>query len=42
MNNPNIQAAIDQIGTLHEARFVLLDGGKRRVPMKECFPSKEC
>lgn len=27
MNNPNTQQAIDEIGTLHEARFVLLDGG---------------
>jgi hypothetical protein len=31
MNNPLTQAAVDQIGTLHEARFVLLDGGKRLV-----------
>ena len=29
MNNPNTQRALDEIGTLHEARFVLLDGGKR-------------
>jgi hypothetical protein len=29
MNDPHIQQAIKQIGTLHEARFVLLDGGKR-------------
>ena len=29
MDNPLTQAAIDDIGTLHEARFVLLDGGKR-------------
>jgi hypothetical protein len=27
MGNPNTQQAIDEIGTLHEARFVLLDGG---------------
>jgi hypothetical protein len=29
MDNPLTQAAVDEIGTLHEARFVLLDGGKR-------------
>jgi len=29
MANPRTQEAIAQIGTLHEARFVLLDGGKR-------------
>jgi tetratricopeptide (TPR) repeat protein len=29
INNPLTQAAVDEIGTLHEARFVLLDGGKR-------------
>jgi hypothetical protein len=29
MANPRTQEAVDQIGTLHEARFVLLDGGKR-------------
>jgi len=29
MANPRTQEAILQIGTLHEARFVLLDGGKR-------------
>jgi hypothetical protein len=29
MANPRTQQAIEQIGTLHEARFVLLDGGKR-------------
>jgi hypothetical protein len=29
MDNPRTQAAVDEIGTLHEARFVLLDGGKR-------------
>jgi hypothetical protein len=29
MDNPLTQAAIDEIGTLHEARFVLLDGGTR-------------
>ena len=29
MSDPHIQQAIKQIGTLHEARFVLLDGGKR-------------
>ena len=29
MDNPRTQDAIDEIGTLHEARFVLLDGGKR-------------
>lgn len=29
MANPRTQEAINQIGTLHEARFVLLDGGKR-------------
>jgi hypothetical protein len=28
---PNIQQAINQIGTLHEARFLLLDGGTRLV-----------
>ena len=27
--NPRTQEAINEIGTLHEARFVLLDGGKR-------------
>jgi len=27
--NPRTQEAINQIGTLHEARFVMLDGGKR-------------
>jgi hypothetical protein len=27
--DPGTQEAINQIGTLHEARFVLLDGGKR-------------
>jgi tetratricopeptide (TPR) repeat protein len=31
INNPLTQAAVDEIGTLHEARFVLLDGGKRLV-----------
>ena len=30
-SDPHIQQAIKQIGTLHEARFVLLDGGKRLV-----------
>ena len=30
-SDPHIQEAIKQIGTLHEARFVLLDGGKRLV-----------
>ena len=29
MRDPRTQAAVAQIGTLHEARFVLLDGGKR-------------
>lgn len=29
MDNPRTQAAIDEIGTLHEARFVLLDGDTR-------------
>ncbi|MBV9691789.1 MAG: hypothetical protein JO202_18990 [Ktedonobacteraceae bacterium] len=29
IDNPRTQEAIDEIGTLHEARFVLLDGGKR-------------
>jgi hypothetical protein len=29
VGNPEVQQAINQIGTLHEARFVLLDGGKR-------------
>jgi hypothetical protein len=29
MANPRTQEAVAQIGTLHEARFVLLDGGKR-------------
>jgi hypothetical protein len=29
MGNPRTQDAINEIGTLHEARFVLLDGGKR-------------
>jgi hypothetical protein len=29
VGNPKVQQAINQIGTLHEARFVLLDGGKR-------------
>jgi hypothetical protein len=29
MTNPRTQQAVEQIGTLHEARFVLLDGGKR-------------
>jgi hypothetical protein len=29
MANPRTQEAINEIGTLHEARFVLLDGGKR-------------
>ena len=29
MDNPRTQEAVDQIGTLHEARFVLMDGGKR-------------
>jgi hypothetical protein len=29
VDNPRTQEAVDQIGTLHEARFVLLDGGKR-------------
>ena len=29
MANPRTQDAINEIGTLHEARFVLLDGGKR-------------
>ena len=27
--NPRTQEAINEIGTLHEARFVMLDGGKR-------------
>jgi hypothetical protein len=27
--NPRTQDAINEIGTLHEARFVMLDGGKR-------------
>ena len=30
-SDQHIQQAIKQIGTLHEARFVLLDGGKRLV-----------
>ena len=29
MANPRTQEAVAQIGTLHEARFVLMDGGKR-------------
>jgi hypothetical protein len=29
VDSPLTQAAVDEIGTLHEARFVLLDGGKR-------------
>ena len=29
MANPRTQEAITEIGTLHEARFVLLDGGER-------------
>ena len=29
MADPRTQEAVNQIGTLHEARFVLLDGGKR-------------
>ena len=29
MADPRTQQAANQIGTLHEARFVLLDGGKR-------------
>jgi hypothetical protein len=29
MDNPRTQEAVNGIGTLHEARFVLLDGGKR-------------
>jgi hypothetical protein len=29
MANPRTQEAVEQIGTLHEARFVLMDGGKR-------------
>src|SRR5215472_8577726 len=29
MANPRTQEAINEIGTLHEARFVMLDGGKR-------------
>jgi hypothetical protein len=29
MANPRTQQAVKEIGTLHEARFVLLDGGKR-------------
>jgi hypothetical protein len=29
MADPRTQGAVLQIGTLHEARFVLLDGGKR-------------
>jgi len=29
VDNPRTQEAVDQIGTLHEARFVLLDGDKR-------------
>ncbi len=29
IDNPLTQAAVDEIATLHEARFVLLDGGKR-------------
>lgn len=29
MANPRTQQAIEEIGTLHEARFVMLDGGKR-------------
>jgi hypothetical protein len=29
MDNPRTQEAIEEIGTLHEARFVLMDGGKR-------------
>jgi hypothetical protein len=29
MANPRTQEAVQQIGTLHEARFVMLDGGKR-------------
>jgi hypothetical protein len=27
--NPRTQQAVNEIGTLHEARFVMLDGGKR-------------
>lgn len=29
MANPRTQDAVNEIGTLHEARFVLMDGGKR-------------
>jgi hypothetical protein len=29
IDNPRTQQAVEEIGTLHEARFVLLDGGKR-------------
>ena len=29
MANPRTQQAVEEIGTLHEARFVLMDGGKR-------------
>ena len=29
MADPRTQQAVNQIGTLHEARFVLMDGGKR-------------
>jgi hypothetical protein len=29
MADPRTQEAVNQIGTLHEARFVLMDGGKR-------------
>jgi hypothetical protein len=36
MNNPNTQAAIEEIGTLHEARFVLLDGGNGRSRLVFC------
>jgi hypothetical protein len=31
VNNPRTEQAIEEIGTLHEARFVQLDGGKRLV-----------
>ena len=29
MANPRTQEAVNEVGTLHEARFVMLDGGKR-------------
>jgi hypothetical protein len=29
MADPRTQEAVNQIGTLHEARFVFLDGGTR-------------